>query len=181
MRGLPTHADYRQAARVLWGEAGTFAVDEYKRLNKRLFSDELPPVPIVIGITAYGHCIGLTRREGEWDGGLPRITLAASLFRAGENEVRDVLTHEMIHVKLLLADDDSSHNGKPWCAEIERLSPLVLSRPVNAKPVHPRRIEGKNRRLPLDGHLTRKQLAAWPQSLREPDRHPGRPIPIASY
>jgi SprT-like family len=176
---VSTHDEYRRAASVLWGAGGAFAVDEYQRLNEKLFARELPPVPIVVGITAYGRCLGLTRGEGDWAGGLPRITLASNLFREGEAQVRDVLTHEMIHVKLILAGLDAQHNGNPWCEEIERLSPLVIGRGVQAKPVHPRRVDGRNRRLPLEGHLTRKELAGWPQALRDPGT--GHPIPIASF
>lgn len=176
---MTTIDQYREAGRVLWGAGGVYAVDEYVRLNQTYFAGELPPVPIVVGITAYGRCIGLTRHEGDWKEELPRITLASNLFGDGPGAVSDVLLHEMIHVKLILAGLDSAHNGKPWCAEVERLSPIALGLEVNAKPIHPRRVDGKNVRLPLDGHLARKQLAYWPQSLRA--SKPGAPISIASY
>jgi hypothetical protein len=51
--------DYRAAAETLWGEAGTYAHDVYTRLLPH-YPGLLDALPIVIGITAYGHCLGLT-------------------------------------------------------------------------------------------------------------------------
>lgn len=157
-----THEDYLNAARVLWGDAGEFIVSEYDRLNREHFRGQLPPVPMVIGMTPYGRCIGLTRASGPWTGRTPRITIASNLFEIGSAAVSDVVLHEMIHVKLQLAGEDSSHNSVGWCGELERLSPAVLGYPVQAAPVLPRRVDGKVARAPLDGHLTRKELASWP-------------------
>ena len=50
--------DYAQAAALLWGEAGEYAAAGYCRLNRGLFGGSLPPLPIVIGLTAYGGCLG---------------------------------------------------------------------------------------------------------------------------
>jgi SprT-like family len=175
--------EYRRAAEILWGDAGAYAVDEYERLNAAYFAGELPPLPIVIGLTAYGRTVGLCRHTGPWSGGLPRITLAPKTFAAGALEVTEVLLHEMIHARLILAGLDSGHNSRPWCAEVERLSPLVLGASVKAAPVVPRRVDGKVVRRPLDGHLGRKQLAGWPQALRSPAElgARGRPIPVPTY
>jgi hypothetical protein len=178
---MPTHEQYRTAARVLWGEAGAWAVDEYERHNACYFGGKLPPVPVVIGLTAYGKCLGLTRHCGEWSESLPRITLWSALFAAGTGAVSDVILHEMVHVRLMLTGEDPRHNGKPWCAEIVRLSPLVLGQTVQAKPVLPRRVNGVNRRIPLDGHLERMQLASWPYSLRPAGGRGGRVLKVSSY
>jgi hypothetical protein len=72
----------------------------------------------------------------------------------------------MIHAVPFARDADSSHNGAPWCAELERLSLVVLGFPVKAEPVKPRRVDGKVTRRARDGYLTRDQLAHWPHSLR---------------
>jgi hypothetical protein len=176
-----TSADYRRAAEVLWGEAGAWAVDEYQRHNVRYFEGRLPPVPVVIGLTAYGRCLGLTRGHGEWARELPRISLQSGHFEGGTRGVSDTILHEMVHVRLILAGLDPSHNAKPWCAEIERLSPLVLGRAVKARPVHPRWVNGSKQRLPLDGHLTRMELATWPDMLREPSTETGQVLAVSSY
>jgi hypothetical protein len=173
---------YRLAAEVLWGEAGAWAVDEYARLNAAYFGGRLPAVPIVIGLTAYGHCIGLTRGGGAWRDARPRITLHSGHFARGTGAVSDTLLHEMVHVKLILAGECPDHNGRPWCAEVERLSPLVLGRTVQAKPVYPRLVNGVNQRLAREGHLSRKQLARWPDCLRGPRETPrGRVLDVSSY
>src|SRR5579884_2856783 len=143
--------DYHKAAEILWGEAGAWSVEEYQRLNELYFSGKLPPVPLVIGLTAYGRCLGLTRHQAIWGGLVPRITLQSSLFARGTANVSDTILHEMVHVRLMLAGLDHSHNGRPWCAEIVRLTPLVLGRVVKAAPIHPRRIDGKSVRLERDG------------------------------
>lgn len=172
-----THEDYRRAATVLWGAAGRFVVEEVRRHNRQHFGSELPPLPVVIGIVPYGRCIGMTRSRGAWAEGdqLPRITIASNLFAAGTVAVSDTVLHEMIHAKLMLAGLDPSHNGAPWCAEIERLSPAVLGREIKAAPVKPRRIDGQVVRRHLAGHLTRDELARWPGR-----RHGGEVLSIAS-
>jgi hypothetical protein len=179
-RSTYTLADYRRAAEVLWGEAGAWAVDEYQRHNLAYFGGELPPVPIVIGLTAYGHCLGITRHEGEWSGEVPRITLQSPVFAKGTLWVSDIIIHEMVHAKLMLAQENVRHNARPWCAEIERLSPLVLGRSIKAAPVNPRRIGGKNVRLEHEGHLSRDLLSRWPYSIRE-GGDPGLVLQVSSY
>jgi hypothetical protein len=184
-----TLADYRRAGEALWGEAGAYAVDEYQRHNENYFSGELPPIPIVIGITAYGKCLGMTR-----GGGLPRITLSSSIFARtehshgrkrvwphGRNVVSDTLLHEMIHAKLILEGRESAHNAQPWCDEITRLSPAVLGHEIQVAPVKPRRVNGKVRRHVLEGHLTQGELARWPYYLRPAGWDPGKPIPVDTY
>src|SRR4051794_13491353 len=124
----PTHADYVHAAHTLWGDAGVYVYRTFDELNDLHFDGDLPALPIVIGITAFGHCIGLTRPTR---GALPRITLASNLFDytehgrrrkpydghlvPGRHVVRDVLLHEMIHAHLSLEGLDVHHNAVPWC------------------------------------------------------------------
>ena len=40
------------------------AAAEYARLNREHFAGSIPPMPVIIGLTAYGKCIGLTRGGG---------------------------------------------------------------------------------------------------------------------
>jgi hypothetical protein len=175
-------ADYREAAVILWGPAGGFAVDEAERLNRAYFDESLPPLPLVVGLTAYGHCIGATRPDGPWvPDTVPRITLHPMVFRCGTREVGDVVLHELVHVKLILAGLPSKHNTRTWCAEIERLSPLYLARTIQARPVHPRRIKGRSVRQALPGYLSHKELARWPQSCRPPGGDPGPVLAVPTY
>jgi hypothetical protein len=171
----PTLDDYATAASLLWGEAGRYAVAAFARLNHELFNDELPPLPIVLGITAYGHCIGLTRGDGGHVADVPRISLAVGLFnKQGVRAVDDTLTHEMVHALLIRRGQSPDHNKAPWCKMITELSPKVLGHDITARPVRPRRVPNPERehdekapktkveRVVEPGALTRKQLAAWP-------------------
>src|SRR4051812_15414667 len=76
---LTTMTSYRDAAVALWDEAGGYCHDAYDRLHP-LYPELPEAVPIVIGITAYGHCIGLTRAD--WSS-RPRITIASNQFQEG--------------------------------------------------------------------------------------------------
>jgi hypothetical protein len=178
---VATYDDYARAAALLWGPAGEFAADEFARINREHFGGSVPPLPIVIGIAAYGHCVGLTR--GAWTAG-PRISLAAEIFNGSAREpggtlqVSDVLVHEMVHAALIVRGEERRHNFAPWCRMIAGLSPAVLGREVDARPVGLVRIPNPDRetdpaapktkpaRRAAEGALTQKQLARWPVSLR---------------
>jgi hypothetical protein len=189
---VPSHDDYVHAAATLWGDAGVFAYRTFDALNDEYFDGGLPALPIVIGITAFGKCIALTRSEGTDI--LPRITLASNIFAPtghgqqmrtaypyGANVVRDVLLHEMIHAQLRLDGQDGQHNGQPWCDAITRLSPAVLGHGILAAPVKARRVDGKVVKAPRDGYLPQAALASWPGSLRPDGWDRGPAIPVPSY
>jgi hypothetical protein len=194
---VSTYEDYRQAAALLWGEAGDFAAAEFARLNREHFAGSIPPMPIVIGLTAFGRCIGLTR--GGWLDS-PRITLAPELFNGnhrtagGPRMIADTLIHEMTHAALMLRDEDPEHNGEPWCRLITELSPAVLGREITARPVRPRRVPNPDRdedqnapktiviRKPEPGTMSQDELARWPQCLRPGGYYlEGKPIPVPPY
>jgi hypothetical protein len=177
---MTTYAECRAAAALLWDEAGAWAVDESARLNREYFAGSLPPLPIKMGLTAYGACLGKTRdRAGRT--GPPRITLQSQTVNEGGTlVVSDVLVHEMVHAALLLRGEDPAHNSASWCRLITELSPAVLGREITAAPFLPRRVPNPAReadpsapativvRQAAAGALPRKLLAAWPGSLRPP-------------
>jgi hypothetical protein len=140
---------YRAAAVALWGDAGAYAHDAYTRLRVVHFPHLPEQMPITIGLTAYGRCLGLTR--GNWTHG-PRISLAAELFNGsrgrpggssgrlepgrisgGSGWVDDVLVHEMLHANLHLTGQDSAHNGDDWYAAVQELSPAILGHELDVK------------------------------------------------
>lgn len=122
---------YRDAAEALWGEAGVCAHDAYDRFRQELFPGDLPgQIPIVIGITAYGHCEGLTRSG--WSHG-PRISLSSSAFGRGRRYVDDIVVHEMLHVWLALSGLQAKHGSADWYEHVRRLSPAVLGHEVDAR------------------------------------------------
>ena len=195
---MSTYEDYRRAAALLWGEAGDFAATEFARLNREHFAGSIPPMPVIIGLTAFGRCIGLTRDGGWLDS--PRITLAPELFNGnhrtagGPRMISDTLVHEMVHAALMLRGEDSGHNGEPWCRMITELSPELLGAEITARPVLPRRVPNPDRdsdqdapktvvvRKPEPGAMTQAELASWPHCLRPGSYyHEGKPIPVPTY
>lgn len=196
---------YRDAAVTFWGEAGAYAYDAYDRIRAALYPELPARLPIVIGLTAYGACLGLTR--GRWDHG-PRITLPPEVFQGttaegsrrqvhgGTRQVDDVLTHEMLHAWLAVTGRDMHHDSAGWYEAIRRLSPAVLGHQVDAR----RGAVRKSVRIPNPAWtpggdapktLVRKQnsadavqhgdVARWPQAFRPADYDWGPPIPCPTY
>ena len=195
---------YRAAAVTFWGEAGAYAYDAYARIRTALYPDLPGHLPIVIGITAYGRCLGMTR--GGWEHG-PRITLPPEVFRGttavnarrcirgGTRQVDDALTHEMLHVWLLITGRQVSHDSADWYDAVRRLSPAVLGHELDAR----RGAGRKSVRIANPAYrpgagipktLVRKQtvaaavshadVARWPQSFRPATYDWGQPIACPS-
>lgn len=190
---VTTRAEYRQAAIWLWGAAGEYAADESARVNREYFAGSVPPLPVVIGITAYGHCLGLTRGRRR---AIPRISLASRAFNhGGPRTVFDLILHEVLHAFLMLRGEDPAHNAAPWCAMITELTPAVITgAEILAAPVGTTRVPNPARerdpqapktrvvRRARDGHLTQDQLARWPHSVRPEGYYDGQqPIPVDTY
>jgi hypothetical protein len=199
LRVTPGYGDYAHATTLLWGPAGEYAATEFTRLNREHFAGAIPPKPIIIGLTAYGACIGSTLREVSWLES-PRITLAPEIFTGnhrtpgGPRMVSDVLLHEMVHAALILRGLSPKHNDAPWCRLITELSPGVLGAKLMARPVRTRRVPNPARaadpsapktvvaRLPEPGCLPQRSLARWPQSLRSATWYDSdRPIHVPTY
>lgn len=196
---------YRAAAVKFWGEAGAYAYDAYARIRPVLYPELPEQLPMVIGITAYGHCLGLTR--GNWKHG-PRISLPAEIFQGttaedarrhvigGTRQVDDTLTHEMLHVWLFVTGRQVHHDSADWYEAVRRLSPAVIGRELGAR----RGADRKSVRIPNPAYepgsaepktLVRKELvtgaiqhgdvARWPQAFRPEGYDWGRPIECPPY
>ena len=148
----------------------------------------------MIGLTAYGHCVGLT--SGRWEHG-PRISLHSTmLFWRGARRVDDTLVHEMLHASLMLAGLNPDHDGEEWYGALRRLSPAALGRDLDIK----RGADRKSVRVPNPKYqagngqpktLVRKvaadlgwnheMVSRWPSSFRPEGYDWGEPIPCPSY
>ena len=181
-----TAITYRDAAIKLWGPAGQHAHDTYQRLLP-LYPGLPDELPIVIGITAYGHCMGLTRCD--WGHG-PRISLHSGTFGYGRGAgwVEDVIIHEMLHAWLHVTGRKVSHNTDDWYDAINQLSPTILGHALDAK----RGADEKSKRVVIDGKNTvrkvkvpdaiqHKTVTCWPYSFRPKGFDFGKPIPVPSY
>jgi hypothetical protein len=196
---VKTTVSYRAAAVALWGDAGAYAHDAYTRLRVAHFPHLPEQMPITIGLTAYGHCLGLTR--GNWTHG-PRISLGSELFngsrriRGGTGWVDDVLVHEMLHANLHLSGQDSAHNSDDWYAAVQELSPAILGCTLDIK----RGADRKSVRVPNPHYqpgagypktMVRKvpaglgwihdMVATWPYSFRPKDYNFGEIIRCPAY
>lgn len=156
---------------------------------------ELPvEMAIVIGITAYGHCAGLTRWAAAT--AAPRISLASNQFRSGTHVVEDLLVHECSHAWLYVTRQAPQHDARPWYALVDRLSPAVLGHEIGA--VHePRRksvripnpayLAGGTapktivRKVPVEVAVAHADVAAWPSAFRPASWDSGRPISCPTY
>ncbi len=186
---------YREAAAALWGEAGIYAHDGYARHRAEHFPELPDQLPIVIGITAYGRCLGLTRAG--WEHG-PRITLASNLFRAGRGHVDDTLLHEMLHAWLHETGQDTGHDSQAWYVAVRRLSPVVLGHELDARRGAGRRsvrVPNPNadgyhgqpatvvRKVAVSDAVQHADVARWPSPFRptDHDHDYGTPIACPSY
>jgi hypothetical protein len=184
---------FRDAAVKLWGDAGAYAHDAYARLGPALYPELPGQLPIVIGITAYGHCDGLTRAG--WKHG-PRISLFSSAFSRGSRYVDDLLAHEMLHAWLAVTHRQVKHDSTDWYEAIRRLSPVVLGRQIDARrgagrrsvrilnPAYhpggnaPKTLVRKEANLDAVQHA---DVAAWPHAFRPADYAWGKPIQCPPY
>lgn len=182
---MPT-TTYRDAATLLWGDAGAYAHDAYTRWRP-LFPELPDELPIVIGITAYGHCVALTRTG--WQRG-PRISIASNLFKIGPRRVDDAMVHEMLHAWLAVTGQSTAHDSEAWYAAVRRLSPAVLGHPLDVR----RGAHRKSVRVKLDGgsvSVIRKirnpdavphaSVAGWPHPFRPEGYDRGEPIDCPTY
>lgn len=188
--GVMTTASLAHAGAALWGPGGAYLYAAYERLQSRLFPELPPELPMVIGLTAYGHCIGLTR---SWPSGA-RISVAPKVFAEGARMVDDVLVHEMLHVSLMQTGLDHKHAGEPWYSEVRRLSPKVLGRELDVTRPKRRSVRVPNPAYgPSDGRrtLVRKvsddsaglhaAMARWPMPFRPARYYIGPAIAVATY
>jgi hypothetical protein len=184
---------YRDAAAALWGEAGTYAYDAYAQLRTAHYPELPEQLPIVIGLTAYGACIGMTAPSWDWG---PRISVFSPLFGHGRRQVDDLLTHEMLHAWLFVAGQETSHNTDAWYNAVERLSPAVIGRQLDlhrgadrksVRVPNPAWEKGNGRpktivrKVRVESAVQHEQVARWPQSFRPADYDWGEPMICPTY
>ena len=185
---------YREAAVALWGEAGDYIHQAYQD-HLPLFPLLPDSLPMVIGLGAYGRCIGLSRVGlPEFDQG--RISIMSNLFKAGTNVVADTVLHEMMHVHLWTQGLHTDHDSVDWYAECNRLAPDVLGRELNLKRgqdrksvrvPNPEYVEGGDapktlvRKVAVDVEHGHADVARFPHPFRPDDYPAGRIITVPSY
>ncbi len=147
-----------------WGEVGTNVFRAWEEFNKRFFDDALRPVPIVMVATSpYGHWVGCTH----WLRHPRRVAYIGMTAPNNRKLASDpgVLLHEMVHAWLVHTGEDPSHEGRPWCREITRLSALLGRPEIKAEPQKVRRVNGAVKRVVPDGSIDRMAAARWPHSV----------------
>jgi len=139
----------------------------------------LKPIQIIWGITNYSHGLGnidyLNNRillHNSIYAPVSRIVWGTSKEIFGKKYTYDVILHEMIHQHAHQFQPQykekpfyTSHNNPFWCSEVVRIGEL-LGYELQAVPAKLKRIHGKGQSYTPDGHLTRKQLASFPDCIR---------------
>lgn len=180
----------REAAIDLWGDAGDYVHAAYTRLRGLYFPTLPESMPIVIGLTAFGRCIGMTRHK--WTSATARISIAPGIFAKGERAVDDLLVHEMAHVRIGRSSNPrSSHHTDEWYAIVNELSPAVLgydvqvSRGADRKSVRVPDPSGRHkttvRKVRVHEETQHRDVAGWPQSFRPDGYDFGAPISLPTY
>jgi hypothetical protein len=147
---------------------GRWACRGFDAINATFFDGRLPRPLIQWALTPHGACLGLTIVAER-----PIITLHPSIMAPkcarnilaeppwrvdpswlGPLYAFDVLLHESMHVaqRALYGSEgrgESSHNCPSWVAEVNRLSPLLGFRGVEAGLNRPKRV-------PVPGQFTRR-------------------------
>jgi hypothetical protein len=176
----------KRAAEIADGKYGTWAYDTWEVFNNRYFGGELIVGGINWGLTPHGGSLGYFEL---WRNS---ITLHISLIDPegrnpwrqghlmGERMAGDVLVHEMMHQSIQQRGGDPSkfaHNSPLWCAEINRMIPLLgITTELVARPIKQRRVKdwiGKGNGhvawVVNPGEMERDQLSRFPHSLRGDD------------
>jgi hypothetical protein len=190
---VTTTTSYRDAAVALWGDAGAYTHGTYTRLREQHYPELPAQLPIVIGITAYGHVAGLC--ASTWEHG-PRITIESRRFAQGRHWIDDLLTHEMLHAWLHVTGQETGHKSEPWYEAVRQLSPAVLGHPLDARRGADRKSvrvpnpdwredssEPKTlvRKITVPDVVQHRDVAGWPQAFR-PDAYDwGTPIACPTY
>lgn len=114
---------YKQAAEVMQPGLGAWTYDRFAELNARYFDDRVPCMPVVwVPMSPYGRWVGLAEYKGRillWD----KHALDPD-YTPGLN-AEHILLHEMLHQYLHNRNENSKHNGLPWCREIMRIGSMM--------------------------------------------------------
>jgi hypothetical protein len=152
-----------------------------------LFPELRDSMPIVLGLSAYGRCAGLSRLNNPYLDG-PRITIATQYLKHA-NDVRDVIVHEMLHCWLYLTGRDTDHQSRDWYESVNRLSPTVLEFDLNVrrggarKSVRVRLADGTStgRKRTVAGAVKHGDVARWPNAFRPEGWNHGGPVHCPTY
>ena len=189
-----TTPNYEEAARALWGEAGAFIHQCYQK-HLHLFPGLPEQLPMVIGLTAYGGCIGLTRGSEPALESM-RISIASPAFKDGADVVSDVVLHEMLHCWLIATGRQSKHDSDDWYNACMKLAPQVLGHEVELQRKRRKSVRVPNpiwepgsdlpktvvRKKPVEGlKYTHAQVVHFPHAFRDNGYSGGRVIDVPTY
>lgn len=191
---MPTTYDYQTAAHALWGEAGDFIHECYKK-HLPLFPGLPEQLPMVIGLSAYGRCLGLTR-DNDPALEVMRISIASNSFKHGTAAVSDTVLHEMLHCWLIATGQQCDHDTDDWYTACMALAPKVLGHEINLTRKRRKSVRKPNpdwypdsglpktivRKVPVEGlEWTHRQVATFPHAFRPDDYPAGRVIDVPTY
>ena len=176
---MTTFEELRKTGMKLFGEAGAWAFDEWKKLNETFFNEQNKAGAIVWGLKPQGMSLGyysVTENIIYLHKNLMRPIYPTSHLKWGIRHLNkklasDVLLHEMIHQKIHQTGGwvgETSHNNERFVGEVNRIAKL-LSMDVKAKVLKQKIIEGKASWQIEPGCLTLNELSEFPYSSRAND------------
>lgn len=132
---------YNQAAELMQPGLGAWAYDRFAEFNQEYFDNTVPAMPILfVPMSPYGNWVGLAEYAGRillWDKHALDSDYTPGLYAA------HILLHEMLHQYLYVKDEDTKHNGHPWCREIMRIG-KQMGLSFHASPSRTKRIKDEN-------------------------------------
>lgn len=124
--GVHWIALYREIASHFNGDVGAALFDYYEIINQHFFDGALPQAFLLTALTAYGHCIGLTKSDVSHK---PIILIHPTLKT--EKDRFYVVLHEAIHVYVnynlgvTSYGSNTSHSNTAWLDEVNRIAKLL--------------------------------------------------------
>ncbi len=103
-----------------------FLQKRFETFNHDYFGDTLPPVPLKLGwaVRSLGACTYKKRRK--WFGGIEYHDFGIRIstkYDLPENELEDILLHEMIHYEILVNQRrDTSAHGRLFRTRMKELN-----------------------------------------------------------
>jgi len=181
-----TQKAVRIVAKTYYGENGLWLCQTFDAINHKLFDGSLPQPLITIEMTKWSRCLGWCQLSEDLP---PRVIIHPTLFGLGESNsqppwglknawmgkrlVFDVLLHECIHLSVRYRlggyQGPTSHNNEQWISEVNRISPLIGIKGIEAGRQIPKRVKinGESVVKKVDvGNVPFNAVAAFPYGVR---------------
>ncbi len=164
-RPAVTFQDVRTILYSAFGQTGAAIADAWAHYSETYWNGTLEPCPIFLpAATPYGRWNGLCTYTAR------HVINLQLKYGQSDEDMRNVLLHEMVHQALVEQGVNPKHDDTPWCEEIMRISRDHFGERFWAAPSKVDRINGKCQRVQPNGpdgamSLPLPEIARWPFSV----------------